>query len=304
MDIMQLHYFIVAAEQEHMTKASEILSLSQSALSRSITSLEGELGVPLFDRKNRKILLNRYGKAFLEDAKKIVNQVKLSKENLTELVHPDIGNIAISFVHSLGLSYIPTLLMDFQKSNPGHTLSLREDNAEVIVKDLLTNEIDFGFATQFKSFSDLVYHPIFKEKIVLITSLDHPFVTKESVKMEDLTNEDFIHYNSDTELRKLIDSHFSEKGIKLNVAYDGLEINSIIGLVSANMGVALAPESVIQNVSHVANVPILNLNAWRTIYLIHKKEGFISKAALYFKDFILSYHEKDCGKQESKHELW
>ena len=54
MDLSQLYYFIVAAEQEHMTKASEILALSQSALSRSITSLENELGVPLFDRKNRK----------------------------------------------------------------------------------------------------------------------------------------------------------------------------------------------------------------------------------------------------------
>jgi DNA-binding transcriptional LysR family regulator len=53
MDITQLYYLIVAAEQEHMTKASEILTLSQSALSRSITSLENELGVPLFDRKNR-----------------------------------------------------------------------------------------------------------------------------------------------------------------------------------------------------------------------------------------------------------
>ncbi|SDL96393.1 LysR family transcriptional regulator [Bacillus sp. OK048] len=296
MDIIQLHYFIVAAEQEHMTKASEILSLSQSALSRSITSLESELGVPLFDRKNRKILLNRYGKAFLEDAKKIVNQVEISKENLKELVHPNAGNIAISFVHSLGLHYIPTLLIDFQKTNPGHSITLREDNAEVIVNDLLTNEIDFGFATQFKSFSDLAYHPIFKEKIVLITSLDHHFVNKKSIKMSDLTNEDFIHYNSDTELRKLIDTHFSEKNINLNIAYDGLEINSIIGLVAANMGVALAPDSVIQNVSHVARIPISDFNVWRTIYLIHKKEGFISKAALYFKDFMLSYHGENCNK--------
>src|SRR4051812_7234899 len=164
MDITQLYYFIVAAEQEHMTKASEILSLSQSALSRSITSLENELGVPLFDRKNRKILLNRYGKAFLEDAKKIVEQFEVSKENLSQLVNPDIGDISISFVHSLGLSYIPSLLKEFQHANPGHTLTLDENNATIIVKKLLINETDLGFATQFQSFSDLVYTPIFKER--------------------------------------------------------------------------------------------------------------------------------------------
>jgi DNA-binding transcriptional LysR family regulator len=297
MDITQLYYFIVAAEQEHMTKASEILTLSQSALSRSITSLEKELGVPLFDRKNRKILLNRYGKAFLKDARVIVNQMEASKENLSQLIHPGIGNISISFVHSLGLNYIPSLLKDFQRSNPGHTLTLNEDNAELIVKDLLTNETDLGFATQYKSFADLVYNPIFKEKIVLITSTQHPFSKMKNIKMDDLTKERFIHYNADTELRKLIDSLFLTNNIEINIAYDGLEINSIIGLVTANMGVALVPESVIQNINGIAIVPISDCDIERTIYLIHKKEGYISKAALYFKDFIFSYHDKKNSKQ-------
>lgn len=208
MDITQLYYFIVAAEQAHITKASEILTLSQSALSRSITSLENELGVPLFDRKNRKILLNRYGKVFLENAKEIVRQMEISKENLSQLIHPDIGNISISFVHSLGLHYIPTLLKEFQLSNPGHTLTLNEDNAQLIVKDLLTNETDLGFATQYQSFSDLVYNPIFKEKIVLISSSQHRFSKMKNIKFEDIKKEKFIHYHAGTELRKLIDSHF------------------------------------------------------------------------------------------------
>lgn len=292
MEISQLYYFIVAAEQEHMTKASEILTLSQSALSRSITALEKELGVPLFDRKNRKILLNRYGKVFLEDAKKIVSQTEISKANLSHLVHPDIGNISISFVHSLGLSYIPLLIKEFQRSNPGHTLTLNEDNAPLIVKDLLTNETDLGFATQYQFFSDLVYNPIFKEKIVLIAADQHRFSEMKAIKLESITNEKFIHYNAGTELRKLIDSSFLNHNINMHVAYDGLEINSIIGLVTANMGIALVPESIVQNIKGIKIIPLLDFNIDRTIYLIHKKEGYISKAVLYFKDFVFSYHEK------------
>lgn len=292
MDITQLYYFIVAAEQEHMTKASEILTLSQSALSRSITSLENELGVPLFDRKNRKILLNRYGKVFLEDAKKVVRQMEISKANLTQLIHPEIGNISISFVHSLGLNYIPSLLKEFQLSNPGHTLTLNEDNAALIVKDLLTNETDLGFATQYQSFSDLVYNPIFQEKIVLIASSRHQFSQMKNIKLEDIRREKFIHYNADTELRKLIDSTFLKHNIEIDVAYDGLEASSIIGLVTANMGIALVPESIVQNINGIKIIPVLDLDIDRTIYLIHKKEGYISKAVLYFKDFIFSYHGK------------
>ena len=292
MDITQLHYFIVAAEQEHMTRASEILALSQSALSRSITSLENELGVPLFDRKNRKIYLNRYGKIFLEDAKRIVHQVEVSKANLSHLVHPDIGNISLSFVHSLGLNYIPSLLKAFQLSNPGHTITLNENKAPLIVKDLLTNETDLGFATQYQSFSDLEYTPIFKEKIVLIASSQHRFSDMQPIQMEEIEDESFIHYNADTELRKLIDSTFSKHHLDVHVAYDGLEINSILGLVTSNMGIALVPESVIQNIQGIKIIPISDFDIDRTIYLIHKKEGYISKAVLYFKDFILSYYEK------------
>ncbi|MFJ8066266.1 LysR family transcriptional regulator [Psychrobacillus sp. NPDC096426] len=298
MDITQLHYFIVAAEQEHMTRASEILDLSQSALSRSITSLEKELGVPLFDRKNRKIMLNRYGKVFLKDAKKIVSQVEISKSNLSQLIHPDFGDISISFVHSLGLNYIPSLLKEFQLSNPGHTITLSEDKAPLIVKDLLTNETDLGFATQYQSFSDLDYNPIFKEKIVLIASSQHRFSKMKHIKLEDIENESFIHYNADTELRKLIDSLFLKYNIDIHVAYDGLEINSIIGLVTSNMGIALVPESVIQNISGIKIIPVLDFDIDRTIFLIHKKEGYISKAVLYFKDFIFSYHEKMNRKNE------
>lgn len=293
MDVTQLYYFIVTAEQEHITKASEILNLSQSALSRSITSLERELGVPLFDRKNRNIVLNRYGKIFLEDAKRIVHEIEQSKDKLAQLVHPEMGHISISFVHSLGLHYIPTLLKDFHAANPEYTISLNEDSAETIIKDLLTNETDLGFATQYRSFVDLVYHPIIEERIVLITADDHPFARLEQVKLADLTKENFIHYHMGTELRKLIDSFFRKCNIKLKTMYDGLEINSIIGLVTANMGIALVPESTIQNIKGIAIVPIQDVELHRTIYLIHKKEGYISKAALFFKEFALSYKYTD-----------
>jgi DNA-binding transcriptional LysR family regulator len=99
-----------------------------------------------------------------------------------------------------------------------------------------------GFATHYQSFSDLVYNPIFKEKIVLIASNQHRFSQMKHIKLEDIKQERFIHYNTDTELRKLIDSTFLKNNIDVNVAYDGLEINSIIGLITANMGIALVPE--------------------------------------------------------------
>ncbi|MFG6147536.1 LysR family transcriptional regulator [Halobacillus sp. B23F22_1] len=289
MDISQLYYFIVTAEQEHMTKASETLALSQSALSRSITSLEKELGVSLFDRKNRQIFLNNQGKAFLKDAKEIVNKVEVSKEQLLNLTNATNRNVTISYVHSLGLNYIPSLLNAFQKTNTNHTLSLHEDNAELIIKNLLTDEIDLGFATHYKPLADLMYYPIFKEKIILITSKSHRFAEMEAVPLEEIMEESFIHYNKNTELRNVIDSNLFQYDIYPNVIYEGLEINSVIGLVSANMGIAFVPESTVRNLQniHVSSIPSFDLE--RTIYLIHKKKDYISNAAQSFKNFTFDF---------------
>ncbi|WP_197284343.1 LysR substrate-binding domain-containing protein [Bacillus sp. JCM 19041] len=287
----QLQNFIVVAEEENMTKAADLLMLSQPALSRSIHTLEKELGMPLFDRKNRKIVLNRYGKTFLLDAKQMMQQWDHSKRKLKELVDPNAGSISASFVHSLGISYLPTVIKQFRLQNPDYTLSLQEGKAPTIIKDLLTNTIDFGFGTQYKTFPELEYTTLFMDKIVLIAAESHPFAqTDKPVSLDQLEREPFIQYTPGTELKKLLDSTFASVNRRLNIAYEGLEINSIVGLVKANEGVAFIADSIVPSINGIQAISVEGLTIERPIYLIHKKQGYLSKAALQFKQFILNYH--------------
>ncbi|SDH69856.1 DNA-binding transcriptional regulator, LysR family [Alteribacillus persepolensis] len=291
MDIVQLQNFIVVAEEENMTKAADLLMLSQSALSRSILSLEKEIGVPLFDRKNRKIILNRYGKTFLKDAKHLVQYWDHSKLRLKEMVEPSLGNVSTSFVHSLGITYIPSILKKFKEQFPDYTLSLQEEKAPNIIKELLTNDIDFGFGTQYKTFAELEYTTLFRDKIVLIASNHHDFCKeREPITLEMLEKEPFIQYPAGTELKKLVETTIASHHKTLNIIYEGLEINSVIGLVKANEGVAFVPESIVPTINGIHLVPVTGLNIERPVYLIHKKKGYLSKAALQFKDFVLKHH--------------
>lgn len=257
-----------------MTKAADLLMLSQPALSRSITSLETELGVPLFDRRNRKIVLNRFGKTFLTEAKQILQRWDHTRTSISNMVDPESGSVSIAFVHSLGIAYVPKLLKTVKEHEPKFSLSLQEVNANAIIKSLLTNDIDFGFATQFQTFAELEYQQLFKDNLVLVVSIDHTFAKRDQVvTLDELTKEPLIQYSPGTELKKLLDAAFADKNKSMNIAYEGLEINSIIGMVKANLGVAFMAESIVDSLSMTGlkKVAVENFKVERPIYFIHKK---------------------------------
>ncbi|XYY59823.1 LysR family transcriptional regulator [Bacillus velezensis] len=97
MDWHQINYFQTVAQVQHITQATKQLSISQPALSRSISKLEDELGVQLFDRKGRNIYLNRYGKMFLHRVEQSIRQIEIGKQEVWNEIHPNSGTILLSF---------------------------------------------------------------------------------------------------------------------------------------------------------------------------------------------------------------
>ncbi len=108
MEWQQLEYFVTVAKLEHMTRAAEALAISQPALSRSISKLEEELGVPLFDRQGRSIMLNRYGELFLYRVQRMRKEYEKAVLELQELNNPELGDVSLGFLHTLGTSIVPT----------------------------------------------------------------------------------------------------------------------------------------------------------------------------------------------------
>src|SRR4051812_452473 len=103
-------YFNKVAKYISLTKASENLNLSQPALSRSILRLEEEIGVPLFERKSRGVVLNQYGKVFLSHANQVLSEMKKAKQTIHDMVDPDHGTISLAFIQTLGSSFVPDLI--------------------------------------------------------------------------------------------------------------------------------------------------------------------------------------------------
>ncbi|MBF2553907.1 LysR family transcriptional regulator [Listeria seeligeri] len=285
MDYNQLHYFIVTAETGHLTHASEKLSLSQSALSRSIAALEAELGLPLFDRKNRSIQLNQVGKVFLADAKEIQLRWLAAQEKIQTLANPNFGEVTVSFVPTLGLSFMPQLLKKIQQNYPTNTLRLKEAPAQQVLKDVLTNASDIGISTVRDKQADLEYIPLFTEKFVLIMSKENKLATKNDITLQDIAEEEFIHFAENTYSREVVEHALKQAKVDLKVRYDGLEISSILGLVEANMGISIVPKTAILDFERLEIFPIETPKIERTIYLVHAANGYISSATKRFIQF-------------------
>lgn len=136
MEWQQLEYFHTVARLQHMTLAAQTLCITQPALSRSIARLEKELGVPLFERNGRAIVLNRYGRLFLNRVNRIMNEYQEGKRELEDLIHPEHGEVSLGFLHTLGVHSIPDVIRSFRSAYPQIHFQLHQNSTQFLLDQL------------------------------------------------------------------------------------------------------------------------------------------------------------------------
>lgn len=241
MDFNSLQYFVLVAKYENMSRAAEILHITQPALSKSISLLEESLGVTLFERNGRSIKLNRYGRFFLERAENLLKDYEMAKEDLLNLVSPGQGVVSIGFMHTLGLEVIPQLMARVQKDYPQLKIQLTQSNSSTILQKLEVGELDLCLISSLDTHKDLVWEKLWEEELFLIVPKSHPLASANGVSLKDFAGEPFISIKQGNTLRKSVDDLYKQEGYQLNVAFEGEEVHTITGLVESGLGVSLIP---------------------------------------------------------------
>src|SRR5947208_851858 len=142
MDLLPLRYFQAVARRGHLSQAADELRIAQPSLSRAIARLEGELGVPLFDRTGRRLRLNRFGVAFLRRVDRALGELDDGRRELADAAGLDHGSIAVA---SETLLTLTSLLTEFRALHPGADLRVFQSSAETMVEQLRTGEVDLCF---------------------------------------------------------------------------------------------------------------------------------------------------------------
>ncbi|CAM5204348.1 DNA-binding transcriptional LysR family regulator OS=Ureibacillus acetophenoni OX=614649 GN=SAMN05877842_102170 PE=3 SV=1 [Ureibacillus acetophenoni] len=289
MDFTSLMYFKTVAKYENMSRASEHLHISQPALSKSISLLEENLGVILFDRYGRSIKLNRYGRFFLERVEIMLREYERTKEDLQNMVAPGHGEVSLGFMHTLGLEVIPLLMTDAKKLFPNMKFLLTQSNSSVLMKKLDSGELDLCLISSFETNSDVVWEKLWDEELFLIVPKTHALSKKEIVKVAEFAHLPFICIKKGNSLRQSVDHLFSNEGYKLNVAFEGEEVHTLAGLVESGLGVSLIPK--------IKGLELYNLNLIRVdsneckreIGLAYIKHRYLSEPTTQFANYIRDY---------------
>ncbi|GIP26809.1 LysR family transcriptional regulator [Paenibacillus sp. J23TS9] len=239
MDTLHLHYFRTVAKIQHMTKAAEELHIAQPALSKTITRLEEDLGIPLFDRQGRNIRLNTFGKAFLLKVETALNALGDGRKELEELSGLQSGSVNLA-VTSIELLSKP--LADFLSQFPEANFRIRQTSIKEMEGLLLGGEVDICLTALPTQSAGVCSSHVLEEEVYLAVPPNHRYSDRESISIAEAANEPFIGYNEGQFYQPLNDIYFGEAGINPKYICRVSEPSAIASLVRAGVGVALVGE--------------------------------------------------------------
>ncbi len=293
MEWYQLEYFQTVARMQHFTQAAEKLSISQPALSRSISHLEQELGTKLFDRRGRRVVLNGYGKAFLEYVEQALQSVEDGKRKVRELLGVAHGTVSLAFLHTLGAHLVPHLIEGFCKQYPTVQFNLSQNITEILIDQLQGGEIDLCLCLQPESQSQIRWNRLYSEELYVVVPKNHSLSRRRSIRLADIANEPFISLKRGIGLRGITDRLFEQAGFEPKIAFEGEEIPTIAGLVGVGLGVSLIPAVPGLDYSRLSLLPVTEPVCRRDIGLSWIEGRELTMAAARFRDYVLNWARQD-----------
>lgn len=292
MEMKQLIFFQRTAELEHMTHAAEQLMVAQPFLSKTIASLEKELGVPLFDHVGRQIKLNDYGRAFYSRVQRIFQELEDAQKELDDMSYRKEQEISIVTNTSL---YMPGLLYSFKEKLPEIQFHQRSDRRFRIMKMLYSGEADFAICSPpILDDPELETSILIHEVCPVIFPAGHWLENRKSVDLAELKYEPLISALPGYAIRDLAEEFFQSVNIKPNIIVESSDTSLIPNYIKNGFGIAFSPLSaLLQNAllqdKHIQYIEVSNPPCIGDVGLTWKKDRYMSRAGKQFLKFALEY---------------
>ncbi|QKQ76295.1 LysR family transcriptional regulator [Nostoc sp. TCL240-02] len=255
MELRHLRYFVTLAEELHFGRAAERLHIAQPPLSQQIRQLEKELGFELFHRTKRNVQLTEAGQVFLGEVQQIMRQLQQAIQVGQQTSRGEIGQLVVGFVSSAAYNILPTILRTFRSYVPGVSIELHELTTDQQLEWLREGRMDVGLLRPPVEENRFSCETIFQESLMVALPEAHLLASQSDVCLASLANEPFILFPRILApgLYDLIISVCQQAGFSPKVAQEAIQMQTIVSLVAAEMGVAIVPAS-LQNLQRIGVV--------------------------------------------------
>ena len=289
MTLLSYQIFQTVVEQGSFQRAAQILNLTPSAISHSISTMEKELGFPLFNRNKNGITLTSYGENLKPYILSVLNSDTKLQQVVSEFNGLTHGSVKIGTFSSVCTSFIPDVVTDFSKLHPGIEIKIYQGTYDDVYRWLKTGVVDIGFLSE-SSCKELKLTPVYKDELLVITPKSYKSSHQKSIKPANLDGEKFISQmeSTDADIQQL----FEKYNLNIHSSCHVVDDLSQIALVAAGLGICIMPQLVMQNIPYDVNTYSLNPAEHRTIGICCINEELMAPAVKSMQKHILDYFDK------------
>ena len=242
--------FLVLAEELHFGRAAQRLNMTQPPLTMAIQALERKLGAPLFERTQRWVALAPAGQALLPEVRRLLQAADDLPRQAQAAAAGLSGRLRLAFVSNIAYGPLPEWLRSFRHANPDVVLALREATLDVQIDAFASGDIDAGFVLHAKGAVPLGLQAwrALREPLVLALPDRHPLTAQRTLTFERIAGEPLVIFPRAIapSLFDAIVGHYRACGATPVIAQEANQMQTIVNLVSAGIGVAWVPASLMQ----------------------------------------------------------
>jgi DNA-binding transcriptional LysR family regulator len=294
MDTEALRWFQLVADGVTVTEVSELFMVSQPGVSRALTRIEKEVGTPLLQRSGRVLRLTHAGAIFKRHVDGLIHELDDGLAAVSQLVDPETGTVRVAFQLSLGSWLIPQVVRTFHTDHPQVEFRL-EQSVDALGSSLLSGgRVDVEFTSRRPRNPLVLWERLFSEPLYLAVPPGHLAAAappKRTIDLADVAGEDFVMLRPEWELRALTDELCATAGFTPRSVYEGDDLQTMIALVAAGLGVALVPamgnDPSRRAPTRAALVPLTDAGAARDIGMAWSAERRLLPAAESFRRHVL-----------------
>jgi len=242
--------FIAVAEELHFGRAAARLHMTQPPLTQAIAGLERALDVRLFDRTKRSVQLTAAGQALVPEARDLLARAAALPAHARAAAHGESGRLRLAFVSTLGFGLLPQWVRAFRSTYPRIELELIEATGDVQLQSLARGDIDAGFMLHSPGFAppDLHHLLIVREPLVLALPEQHELAAARTLALGRVLEQPLVIFPRRIlpSLHDAIFGMYHAAGRTPRIAQEAIQMQTIVNLVSAGLGLAWVPDSVRQ----------------------------------------------------------
>ncbi len=277
MDLKQLECFVAVAEELSFRRAAERLSMSQSAVSDRISTLEYSTGITLVFRTTRQVSLTQAGVEFLKDISAVLKEIDRSVENARRVSASGLNRIRVSAIDEASIMLLPRTLIEFRKNWPDIAVQVLEiSSSDRHLQELINRHADVAFIRQSINNDYIISELLYQEPIVVIVNENSPLAKARALKVSDIAEEDIIGYPKHARpiLHDVIWNSFRAENIQPRITREVIDKSTLMQFVAQNLGIGLAPQW-IKNISPggLAFIPFMPGDVSIAMYIAYRKNG-------------------------------